>query len=222
MAGVGPFAGLSSSAATTEETDYVLQSVLSYAEDHEQGGPEHAIQLVLEDYLVGDDLVSFDSLTVAESVPVGSITLAQFDGVSPELREKIAKAAVDGLPEGTIAHRLGDFVFTHHGIDFSRAHPDLWVVIWSPDPDQNPRPQPDDLIALGRAGGTALQVPAAQLPTMLQLQNDRRADFGLPPLPNPLSVTHAKPAVATEGPDLPLEPTSTPKIRRGPTRSTTP
>ena len=37
------------------------------------------------------------------------------------------------LPPDTIAYRMGDLVFTYHGIDLMQPDPRLWVVIMVPD-----------------------------------------------------------------------------------------
>jgi hypothetical protein len=95
-----------------------------------------------------------------------------------------------------VGHRLGDFVFTHHGIDLDSPDPDLWLVIMSADPAVNTPPAPEDELAVGRADGTVQVITAASFDAGLGRQNDLRAKYGLRPLPPPASVTHAKPALA--------------------------
>ena len=201
ISGRGPF-GISSLTAGGE-TEYVLESVLTFAEDHDGGWPGHAVQLAVDDYLTPYDFVSFDSLTVEASVPVVNTTLEQLHYLSAAQKQTVVQAAIAAFPEETTAHRLGDFVFTYHDIDFDKAEPELWLVIWAPDPDQNPPFDPGDLIQVGRADGTVLEVPLTGFAGALSAQNDLRLVHGVPPLRSPLRVTHGSPAVTATGPDPP-------------------
>lgn len=184
------------SATTRIRTQTVLRTVSVYAVDHDDRGPDHAIELVLGDYLTVHDLVALDSDTYVENVSVAGVTLDRFSTLSAKRRGRVTRAAIDALPEGTIAHRLGDFVFTHHGIDLGDPHPGLWLVIMSPDPEANAPGSADLLLTIGFADGGVRTIPRARLPTLLAEQNDLRARHGLAPLPEPATVTHARPAVA--------------------------
>ncbi len=197
VAGVGLLAYTTSvRRAAAPDVKRISDALLAFAATHNARPPTHAIGLALDGLVVSSDFVSFDSLSTAESVPVDRITLAQFVGLSPERKKAVAEAAVQRVPRGTIGHRLGDFVFTYHGIVFGNADPGLWVVVWSPDPAQNPRPGPRELVSIGLAGGGILQVPLQALPDRLRLQNELRAKYGLGALADPLAVTHAKPMMA--------------------------
>lgn len=102
--------------------------------------------------------------------------------------------AVPALPEGVIAHRLGDFVFVGHGIDFNDPPAGVWTVILSPDPDQH-APQPWDTFVMVDTSGVATSTNRANVAGMLRVQNLTREAAGLPPLPHPGTVTHDEPAV---------------------------
>ena len=203
ISGRGPFGAASMN--TAGETEYVLESVLAFAEDHKGEWPGHAVQLAADEYLMAHEFVSFNTLTLTTeaSVPVSSTTLDQFDILSSPEKQAVAQAAGAALPEETTAHRLGDFVFTYHGIDLENVNPDLWLVIWAPDPDQNPPFDPSDLIQVGRANGTVREVPLASFPEALSAQNALRLAHGMPSLRSPLRITHTSPAVAAIGPDPP-------------------
>jgi hypothetical protein len=99
-----------------------------------------------------------------------------------------------------IAHRLGDFVFTHHGAVLNQCDLKLWIVIGAPDPDSdqwsNLANNPATIITVGHADGTVRQFSYMQMPAELASQNQLRAREKLPPLPDPFTVTHGKPAVA--------------------------
>ena len=92
--------------------------------------------------------------------------------------------------------------------------PGLWLIIVSPDPDVNPTAtatsggptivvrgtKVSGLLATGLADGSVLQFPSNSLSANLSQQNALRAKYNLPPLPDPATVTHAKPAVAPAQP----------------------
>ena len=190
----GPFASAPLTPST--ETQIVLDAVLDYAEEHAGRGPDHAIELVSAGYLTVHDLVALDSDTYVENVSVAGVTLDRFSTLPAKRRGQVTRAAIDALPEGTIAHRLGDFVFTHHGIDLADPPPELWLVIMSPDPEANAPRAADPLLTIGCADGGVRTIPRARLTASLAEQNDLRARHGLAPLPDPATVTHARPAVA--------------------------
>ncbi|MFB3138510.1 MAG: hypothetical protein ACE10B_04770 [Phycisphaerales bacterium] len=180
----------------TTDTQIVLDGVLEYASGHDGQGPGHALQLVTSAGLSETDFVTSGSTTGIDDVPAGDADLVAFMLLSPGDQAEVADAAAEALPQGTIAHRLGDFVFTYHGLDLTAADPGLWVVVQSPDPDVNSVQPPWVVFGVGRADGTVITVGLTQMAMSLQQQNAIRAASGLPPLPNPAMVTHDAPAVA--------------------------
>ena len=202
----------------TAPTQTVLNGLLEYADERNEL-PEHAIQLVVGGFVTGFGLVATGSDTFEEDVPVADTNLNKFTKLPSEDESKAVQAAIDALPAGTIAHRLGDFVFTYHGIDLANADPGLWLVVMSPDPDVNPAGSSGTVITFSGPGmtatsttssggmvvaglvdGTSLPVPLGGFAQTLQMQNMLRAKYNLPPLPDPATVTHAKPAVAGNQP----------------------
>jgi hypothetical protein len=178
------------------ETRKLLNALVAYSQGNRGLPPDHAIGMALDGHLVSGDFISFESLTSAELVSLADISLARFDNLSVERKEAVARVAAEALPTETIAHRLGDFVFTYHGIDLAGTDSDLWLIIWSPDPGQNPRLLPQDVIPIGLVNGKVIQVQALKLVDMLPAQNQLRADHRLPPLSSPFAVTHTRPMVA--------------------------
>ena len=178
------------------EVQALSTEVLTYAEAHQGRGPGHASLLVTSSNLATDNFVLFDSATVQENVPMGETTLHDFAFLAPNRQRMAAEAAAADLPDGVIAHRLGDFVFTYHGLDLNNADPGLWIVVAWPDPDVND-PGPRALPTLvGFADGSAQ--PIFDLESQRPAQNALRAQFGLPPLPRLITVTHDTPAVGEE------------------------
>ncbi|MCH8165819.1 MAG: hypothetical protein IH889_09440 [Planctomycetes bacterium] len=180
----------------TVDTQIVLDGVLDYASRHDGQGPGHALQLVTSAGLSETDFVTAGSATGIDDVPAGDADLVAFMLLSPGDQAEVADAAAEALPRGTIAHRLGDFVFTYHGLDLTAADPGLWVVVHSPDPDVNSVQPPWVVFGVGRADGTVITMGLIQMVLSLQQQNAIRAASGLPPLPDPATVTHDAPAVA--------------------------
>lgn len=189
---------------------------LSSFHDREQGRwPAHAIELVVADLLDVSDLVSAETETMLKQVPIGETTLAQFEYLPPEQQAAAARAATDALPSNVIAHRLGDYVFTYHGIDLDNTDPNLWVVVLAPDPDSQ--------ALTGTAAASSFRVFAgtralystysvssvprfathhyafASPDAALESQNAIRAQHGLPPLPDIWALKHGEPAVAPPG-----------------------
>jgi hypothetical protein len=182
----------------------VAAAVSDYAELNNGQGPRHAAQLLANDNLSADDLIAVQAITFKKDVPVGDATLEQFEGRSNEQQQAAVQAALDALPDDAVAHRLGDFVFVHHGLDFSNIDGNLWVVILSPDPDAgNAPPAPYEQIAVGTMDGGSQSITAADFQSKLREQNALRAQHNLPPIPDPRQVTHDKPARAGDSADPP-------------------
>ena len=135
--------------------------------------------------------------TTPKDIPVADGTLESFMAMTRSEQLGAAKAVLDALPDGIIAHRLGDFVFTYHGAMLGGNDPELWVVVMIPDPDVNGAPQPGDLVVIGVDAYQVREITFAELAAELEEQNEYRAELELPPLPDLSTVTHDEPAVAT-------------------------
>lgn len=162
-------------------------------------GPPHASALIGS---IGpaDMIVSEVTGTTKADVPVGPITLDRYFVSTPQERQNALQAASETLPAGVIAHRWGDFVFVYHGIDLRQPDPRLWLVVFSPDPGASQAVSPMSplitAIPVGTADGTVNQIPLAQFAQRLAQQNEIRVELGLPPLPDPATITHQAPAVS--------------------------
>ena len=172
------------------EVRQILQALLAFAADNEGRTPRHAIELIGEAALPSTVFATFDSFTALRLVPVADVTLEQFEDLTAERKREVVQAAGDALTDGTIAHRLGDFVFMCHGLQLANTDPDLWVFIWLPDPGQNPPPQRGEALSVGLAGGDVRRQPIDDFVSGLSSQNDLRRRMGLPKLGNLLAVTH--------------------------------
>lgn len=180
--------------SATGDTRLLVQALRQYAKLHGGHGPAHAAELLRTSAVTPLAFTTMETATDIDRVPVGETTLGDLLVASPAEVARAARTAAGELPEAVIAHRLGDFVFTYHGIDPRSANPGLWLVIWSPDPAQNPAAATSRAgVVVGCAGGRALQLPGG-LKEAVAKQNRLRARYGLPPLPDPATVTHERPA----------------------------
>jgi hypothetical protein len=177
------------------QTQLVLDSVLIYAENSDGHGPRHAIEHAGDAYLGPGVFLAPGSATKSSSIPLAAGTLAEYAAAALELRGEMTRAAIAALPEGVIAHRLGDFIFTHHGLAPGTADGDLWLVLLWPDPASNPPPATGDRICVGLADGTVEAIDAERFAAARARQNRLRAACGLAPLPDPAIITHDAPAV---------------------------
>jgi hypothetical protein len=182
-------------APAATQTQHLLDGLLRYARAHEGRGPSHAIELATVEgaNLTAMDFAVAGTATSTSKVPVADMTLDQFLALNRyEERSAVTKAA-EALPPGTIAHRLGDFVFAYHGIDVTQADPRLWLLMLSPDPDSNDETASAGGLLVGLANGATQWIAGEQFPARLAEQNGLRAEHGLPPLPDPATVTHSRP-----------------------------
>ncbi|MGQ9651520.1 MAG: MJ0042-type zinc finger domain-containing protein [Phycisphaerae bacterium] len=176
----------------------VLDAVLIYAGDHDSMGPDHAAELVACGYLHASDLIIPGSQTKADQIQIGETTLTGLESLRREPAQKEATAAAAKLPANTVAHRLGDWVFTYHRITLNPP-PDgqLWLVVQCLDPDANPQHASTDIL-VWQADGTSLHFSDSSFTMMLRKQNFLRQGLGFPSLPDPRQVTHSRPAVADD------------------------
>lgn len=161
--------------------------------------PLHAGQFLESGFVRPSAFLTADTTLTLADVPVGSLTLADFsDTIGANLtdaqKQALAEAAAS-LPADVIAHRLGDMVFTYHGINPNTAAQDLWVVIAAPLP-ANALGSPATVV--GKVGSATESFTPDEFPAALTRQNALRARYGLAPLPPPETVTHDQPAVAAD------------------------
>ena len=184
----------------SDETDLevVLGAIAGYTATHGGRAPDHAIELVTGGYINPETLVSVFSLTTMDGVQVGGTTLGAIADDDGGAKDAINRIAIHALPEDVIAHRVGDFVFTYHGIDPADAEDALWFVISSWDPDANDPPGPDQMIIATYRPGGVVSFRGEDVEKFLAAQNELRAQYDLAALPDPYAVTHDKPAVSAD------------------------
>ena len=178
------------------QTSVVNYSLLAYG-SQQGSAPAHALEVATTataSMFPGSAPVLFcdpSTKTTPRDIPVGDGTLAGFLAATRGEQFGMIADITQSMPEGVVAHRLGDFVFTYHGSTWDAR---LWTVVMLPDPAVNGVPMATDPVIIGTADYGVTEVTAGELPDLLKEQNTIRATFNLPPLPDLMAVTHDKPA----------------------------
>lgn len=168
------------------------------------GGPEvaHGVELI------GTGPITAEMFVEEQLQHSGSGAGVLLPVIERELRTRWEAQRL-AMPADVIAHRVGQYVFTHHGIDPNSTENDLWVVVSAPVPVSTdllggpnyavPGVFDGSMIAMTRAGSPVFVDPTSAA-AQLQFQNALRVKEGLPPLPDPFTILEGKPAVAGSGP----------------------
>jgi hypothetical protein len=185
-------------ATPVQKTQVVLDAVLDHTDDWQGSWPVHALALAEKGYVTEWDFLGAATPTDLGDVPVdGAIGLDEFVALSSDDRADTVAEVATRLPAGLVAHRFGDFVFTYHGVAPVDAPSGLWLVVMTPDPDvagAGMRPGP---VVVGMADGTTRAIARNRFAQTLARQNELRISEGLPPLPDPTTITHDAPATAS-------------------------
>lgn len=195
--------------STVPQIRILSATIIDYASTHEGHAPNHALQHTMDPSHNSTYFTTSLGNTDAIHIPVyGGTNLADYFDLDIGEQQIIVDTVLSQMPANVIAHRLGDFVFTYHGMDFDEVDPGLWVVICSLDPDQNSSasivsnlqsqsPSPVlSIVYVATVDCTLLQIPVEEFDESLSAQNVLRAGYGLAPLPDPATIFHSQPALA--------------------------
>jgi hypothetical protein len=155
--------------------------------------PEHVLELVPATTLGAGSFISLDGETSPDSVPAGDGTLREMQQAGPGRQSEMARTAARNLGAGVVAYRVGDFVLTYPGVDFASGDRGLWVAVLALDPTANAGLAAEAMCVAVDLGGRAQVIAPADLALRLNEQNALREAAGLPPLPNPTTITQAAP-----------------------------
>jgi hypothetical protein len=181
------------------EATTIGSALTQYAAAHNGEFPLHGLQLAVDGSLTAADFVAWQVGHDESNVPVGPTNLTGFQLLGPNRARQAALDAGAVLPANVIAHRLGDVVFTYHGLNAHTADGRLWIAIIDADPGQAAT-STGSLIPIAIAvDGSLTPLPPPTQNAALAAQNVLRARWGLPALPKPAEVTHAVPATASTG-----------------------
>lgn len=140
---------------------------------------DHALQLIVDHDLEPWDLDP-DLAWLEYQMTTSSAYQHEIDHAAEEIAEY-------PLPSNVVAHRVGRFVFTYHGIDAATAPAGLWLIV-----DVGPP------VRVYTSDTKYITIPPAQMAQRLAEQNESRAELGLPPLPDPTTVSTIRPAVSAD------------------------
>lgn len=194
--------------ALSQQTSSINMALVSSYWSNSNAAPQHVIENVLSNQIyayagwggspTGDTIFCHpDSDTTNDDIPVGENTLQDFlDGNSSE-KLKLAASVLESMPDGVVAYRFGDYIFTYSGATLNSMDSQFWNMVMLPDPDVNGVPKAKDTIHIAKGDYTVIEVTYDQLPTLLQQQNQYRATLGLAALPDLMTITHDNPAVDT-------------------------
>ena len=182
-----------------------MSSDLLTASDSNHGAyPAFALELAADDVMKLDQFVNDMSFTDASDIKFGSQALFDLYALSEEeYKARIADIAAM-MPPDIVAHRIGDFVFTYHGMAPNRSDNALWVVVAAPPATLQEIP---DTYAIGivreitvvMADGSSVSHPVELFGAALEDQNRIREANSLPPLPDPRHITLEEPIVRENG-----------------------
>ncbi len=186
-------------ATVQSETTVIARALIAYTVDTNGPWPDHALRLVGDGYIQPENTCSSLSMRSPLDISVGQSDLIEFAELPRDRKAKLMEKLAADLPEVTVAHQFGDFVFTYHGIDSKTADPKLWTVIYWPKSafSGGMNFTPSLPVGVGLADGSVIVIDRGLFATALDDQNDLRADQGLPPLPPLATVTPGRPAVAS-------------------------
>ena len=177
----------------------VLGVVRTSASASAAGTGEDAQQLLMDGKLSVYDFVDFsddgDGGVVARLAqsPVGGVMLSKWDTVPARVSQGAAKLAISRLSPETVAYRVGDMVFLHHGIDIQNPGPGaekLWIMVsWR---ETRPKSDPGPC-HVGLASGSNTTIIGGTFDSELDRQNLLRAKLGLGLIPHPADVKSDQP-----------------------------
>ncbi|MFN0134281.1 MAG: hypothetical protein ACKVW3_17345 [Phycisphaerales bacterium] len=167
--------------------------------------PTHALEAIEANAISATTLCLPDATIVRQlgDVPAGGTSLDKFVFLEKSVAQRAIERAAGQLPPTVTSHRLGDFVFTYHGID-PKGDGRLWIAVCRGE--RMPRFPIGTMgrgLVAAQLDGTIHNVNEADVAQALRDQNAIRAENGLPPLPDPADVTHETRATSTDQPKEP-------------------
>lgn len=186
--------------APTSEAVILANALQTYASSHNGNWPAHGVELVAGGNLPASNFaimqIGHDEQNIA--LPGVNMTLSAFQYLPPNRMNLTAQSVAASLPGNVIAHRLGDVVFTYHGMKQPTADPGLWLAIITPDPDQpigGPGTMNFSVAPMALLGDGTISPIMPSISAQLPAQNALRARYGLAPLPDPATVRNGAPAM---------------------------
>lgn len=152
------------------------------------GWPGHGLHLLANGSVLPHQFmgVTSDTMNLTPEWPISAVAVLGKDQLA-QLADQLAAT----LPPNVVAHRVGDMVFTYHGIDPQAPDQgDLWLAVEVPSAGQ------DGSLMVLTADGIISPVLAVSLPAAIMNQNQLRILHNLPPIPDPRTITQDQPATS--------------------------
>ncbi|MGP1347694.1 MAG: hypothetical protein ACTS3F_13635 [Phycisphaerales bacterium] len=155
--------------------------------------PSHGLELFEAMVQSGESIDSLDWIHDVSAVEVlPGIDEFDYNGYSPSERASLLSKAVGQLPSDVVAHRVGDMVFTYHGLGVSQAGvADRWLAVWSPHRGRFPARggsrlalESSDRFIVIKGGWGQEEYDRASFVRALARENQARQAAGLPALPD--------------------------------------
>jgi len=190
-------AAMQVAANPSQQAAAISSALHGHAGANAGAGPVHMSELLLSGAVTPPDLLSGQTFRTDARGSIGGINLMHAGGATTgAIRAAVAAAR----PAGEItAHRLGDVVFTYHGIDLNApVDPGLWTLVITTEPTpfsvaagrttvlapgSSPTARP--ALAAARADGAVEEIADADFGAALDAQNALRVSKGLAALPDP-------------------------------------
>lgn len=119
----------------------------------------------------------------------------------------IAEDAAAALPADVVAHRVGDLVFTFHGLPVNPRDQLLWVAVQVPQVGSEAAPEASAadsdqtfMAIIFCVNGQTNTIAVDALPDAVVMQNLARKAAGLPPLPKDLAAVRVGQPARADGP----------------------
>jgi hypothetical protein len=170
------------------------------------GGVYPKFGLVLLDvgYVTLDEFIMDISFTSVGTVKFGEQSLFDLRSMPSDQLQARTQQIADAMPDDVVAHRIGDVVFTYHGMAFDPTEGALWIMVLAP-PRDTPAgtvtfsPDFADQVTVVVADGSTTTLPLDAFAAALEAQNALRLARDLPALPDPLSITLDEPVARATG-----------------------
>lgn len=156
--------------------------------------PAHSYQAIADHILQPSTLQMPRARTGLSDVEVlPSLTFRAAMSLQPNQQAALVSQLNQSLPPDLIAHRLGDIIFTYHGLNaqsYQYGYQGHWLAVWCMHPSQqalNISSRASELQntrIVFTVDGQELTYDAFTFPIALAAENRARAAINLPPLPD--------------------------------------
>lgn len=178
------------------QTEAMQSALAEWAQRHNDRYPKHALILAVDEYVSALDFTAVGTPTDARNVQIDSTTtLRKFATLSTSGQAAILDRIIRAMPRDVVAHRIGDYVLTYHGIEAVENPAGLWVVIRHVPTT----PRSSYAVYVATADGQIQSYSQREFLSRLQQQNALRARRNLPPLPHPDLLTLDEPVFPGRG-----------------------